>query len=266
MSQPTSAATGHNHAAPTPRSFAWSLLALALLPAAGGCRSSCEHVEAELRRRETELHETRDELERAQAINETLQRELCALRQTPSPPPTSLSGKAPVPSSHVVAPLGTIKDIALSRQTGGLDEDRLPGDEALQVVVEPRDYDGHALKVHGQLQVTALEILPEGVKKPLSTWEVSDDQLRRSWKTGLFGSGFYVVLPWQCPPSATKLRVIVRFTQADGRLFEADRDVTVRLLPIPKPALPAGPEVPLTHRAEKPKSPLVGAVQLGRPQ
>jgi hypothetical protein len=38
-------------------------------------------------------------------------------------------------------------------------------------------------------------------------------------------------LPWKTWPSFEKLRVVVQFASADGRLFEADRDVTIRLAP-----------------------------------
>jgi hypothetical protein len=168
----------------------------------------------------------------------------------------------------------TIKEIVLNRQTGGLDTDRCTGDDAVQVVVEPRDQDGHALKVPGTMLVSVQEILPEGLKRPLSTWEVSDEQLRRSWKTGLFGSGFYVTLPWKCPPSTEKLRVTVQFTLADSRLFEADKDVTVRLLPesqrqpVIAPPLPppSHEELPLPRRAEKPNISLSAGVHLLRPE
>ena len=68
-----------------------------------------------------------------------------------------------------------LRSLALGRQTGGLDEDGRPGDEALQVLVEPRDADGHTLKVPGTLVIRTLEITPEGIKKPLSAWEISGD-------------------------------------------------------------------------------------------
>ena len=44
--------------------------------------------------------------------------------------------------------------------------------EALLVVLEPRDYDDHVIKVPGALEVTAQEISPQGVKTVFSTWTV----------------------------------------------------------------------------------------------
>lgn len=247
-------------------------VALGLLP---GCRN-CEQVESELRRRETEVHELRDELDNVQAFNDALHRELAVLRQPaphqPAKPQAALPQAAPsVGIVETISVPNTIKEIVLNRQTGGLDTDRCTGDDALQVVVEPRDQDGHALKVPGTMLVSVQEILPEGIKRPLSTWEVSDEQLRRSWKTGLFGSGFYVTLPWKCPPSTEKLRVTVQFTLADSRLFEADKDITVRLPPESqrKPVIaPPAPheELPLPRRAEKPNLSLSAGVHLLRPE
>src|SRR5262249_32012155 len=103
--------------------------------------------------------------------------------------------------------------------------------EALQVVLEPRDPDGQAIKAPGRLTVTALQVSPEGLKIPLSTWEIAPDQLRRTWRNGLLSTGYYVVLPWKSWPTNPKLRVVAQFTLADGRIFEADKDVAIRLPP-----------------------------------
>ena len=272
--------------------FLFSLLA--------GCRSPCEHVESELRCRERELRELREEFDRTAGANDALQRELCELRKgrPPLPPaaePLPLPKAAPAPAA--AAPEGTptswrdagkpavleavtlpatVKDIVLGRGTGGLDEDRLPGDDALQVVVEPRDTDGHAIKVPGCLHVTVLEISPEGTKKPLSSWELSADELRRTWRNGLFSTGYYVTLPWKSCPDMEKLRVVVQFQLSDGRLFEADKDVTVRVPPpsVRKPCPPAPPGEPVLtpHLAEKRlqpisyQTPAPNGVRLLRPQ
>ncbi len=125
-----------------------------------------------------------------------------------------------------------IRSLVLGRQTGGVDDASGCGDQALQVIVEPRDADGSSIKVPGSLIVQVLEVSPEGVKRPLSTWEVSADQLSRSWRSGLLSTGYVLTFPWKMWPSTEKLRVTVQMRLADGRLFEADRDVTIRLPPL----------------------------------
>jgi hypothetical protein len=185
-----------------------------------GCHN-CDLVEAELRTRETELRETHAELAHAEAQNEALIRELRAVRQ----------GSAWATSPEQASQIYTLKQVVLGRGTGGYDDDDCPGDEALQVVLEPRDLDGHTIKAPGTLHVEALETSPEGIKTPLSSWDLSPDQLRRTWRSGLLSTGYAVVLPWKSWPSSERVRVIARFTLIDGRVFEADKDVTIRLTP-----------------------------------
>lgn len=199
-----------------------------------GCRN-CALVEAELRDKENELREVRAELHRAESINEAFMRE----RHSSQP---KASAKFPVEhfsSAHEVT------EVVLGRQTGGYDEDSVPGDEGLQVVLEPHDPDGHAVKVPGALQVIALEISRAGLKMPLPPWEIPPENLRRTWRSGLLSTGYFVQLPWKVCPKSTKLRVVARFTLDDGRVFEADKDVTIRLTKQPrKLASPAGEDTP----------------------
>jgi hypothetical protein len=188
---------------------------------AEGCRN-CDLVEAELRSREMELREVHADLSRAEAQNEALMRELASLRH----------GTAAKISPELASQTYTLKQITLGRGTGGVDEDDCPGDEALQVVVEPRDGDGHTIKAPGAVHVEALEVTPEGLKLPLSSWDLTPEQVRHTWRNGFLSTGYFIVLPWKTWPSSEKLRVIVRFTLVDGRVFEADKDIMVRPTPV----------------------------------
>jgi hypothetical protein len=209
---------------------------------AQGCRN-CDLVEAELRSRESELREVHADLSRAEAQNEALMRELASIRQ----------GTAAKISPELASQTYTLKQISLGRGTGGVDEDDCPGDEALQVVVEPRDGDGHTIKAPGAVHVDALEITPEGLKTPLSSWDLTPDQVRHTWRNGFLSTGYFIVLPWKSWPASDKLRVIVRFALVDGRVFEADKDVMVRPTPVarrktappPDPAEPGPTVVPI---------------------
>jgi hypothetical protein len=196
--------------------FAW----IAALLAAAGCRNNrSELVEAELRTRDRENRELRGELQQSTSMNEALENTLRA-QQCNQPISRPVSGFL----SHV-------KDIQLGRGTGGVDEDNTPGDKGLMVVLVPRDVDGSPIKAAGTLRVTALQISPEGIKSPLSTWDVSALKLRQSWKSGLFSTGYFVALPWQCLPTTEKLRIVATFNPLDGGTFEAEKDVTIKLLP-----------------------------------
>lgn len=220
---------------PAARAAVLFLLLLPLALALAGCRhTSRDRIEGELRSRENELRETREELDRAQAINDALERQIhgtCQAHAAKMPP-------------EVCATTAGVKEIALGRQTGGYDDDRCPGDEALQVVLEPRDADNHAIKAYGTLRVTALEITPQGIKRPLDSWEVCNNQLRQTWRSGLLSTGYFVILPWKNWPTTEKLRVVAQFVLQDGRVFEADKDVTVRLVARPPHVIEMGPQLP----------------------
>ena len=62
-----------------------------------------------------------------------------------------------------------LKRITLGRSTGGRDNDRFPGDEVLEVVVEPRDESDHVTKAPGCLQIYALEVSPSGERSRLAS-------------------------------------------------------------------------------------------------
>jgi hypothetical protein len=213
------------------------LIGLALLAASGaGCRSHSDLVEAELRSRDHDLRELRDEVHRLESYNDSLQREIHSLRHDP----------ASAPPPEAAAQHFSLKSVSLGRQTGGHHGDDCPGDDGLQVVLEPLDGDGHTIKAPGLLQVHALEVNPEGVKKMLSSWFVPPEKLRTTWRSGLLSTGYFVVLPWKLWPSTERLRVVAQFTLTDGRTFEADKDITVRLPPVAKrKQLPPTPEVPV---------------------
>ena len=119
----------------------------------------------------------------------------------------------------------------LGRATGGYDYDGIPGDEVLQVIVDPRDGDDHTIKAPGRLQIFALEMTPQGLKTPLCMWDIPPEPLRQSWKQGLLSTGYTLILPWKTLPVMENVRIIVRFTTPDQRVFEADKDIKVRLVP-----------------------------------
>jgi hypothetical protein len=201
-------------------------LALGSCLAAAGCHN-CDHVEAELRTRESELHEARAEVDRLEALNKALLHELGALRQ---------GGVCAVPP-ELAGPIYTIRQVCLGPATGGYDDDKYPGDEALRVVIEPRDNDGHTVKAPGSVHLDVLQFSPEGLKTPLGSWDFGDQDLRLRWHNGLLCTGYLLILPWKTWPTSGRLRVVARFRLADGRLFETDRDVRVHLVPpgFPRP-------------------------------
>ena len=198
----------------------------------GACRPFKRYdlLEAELRHRERELAETRTALEQARHLNEAYARQTPCSRSpgaaTASPATTSL----PIP----------IKQITLARGTGGIDEDGAPGDEALMIVIAPKDEDDVAVKVPGRAEVWLWEIAPSGQKEFLGSWDISPERLRPTWRQGWISSGYFVSLPWPRYPRQERVRVAVRFVTLDGRVFETDRDIRIKVVPTPILPPPVG--------------------------
>jgi hypothetical protein len=191
-----------------------------MLAASAGCRhTNQELLESELRTKEIQYRELLDEHEKAEHQAKALEREIEALRKG--------SKLSPEQASQTY----NLKRIVLGRLTGGQDADKKTGDDALLLIVEPRDGFDHVIKAPGRLTVWVLEISPQGVKKPFTTWDIPAVELARSWKSGLLSSGYVLTLPWKSYPTSENLRVVVRLVTPDGRTFEADKDIRIHLVP-----------------------------------
>jgi hypothetical protein len=197
-------------------------------------RQSQELLEADLRSQERHIQELKDELDRKEGVIHGLDYEVERLQQ-------SAAGVKPPPGEPQVP--GVIKDIALGRLTGGFQQNaKVRFDDAMQIILEPRDSDGSTIKAPGSVHVDLFEITPQGLKAPLSSWDITSRELRRMWDQPLIGgSGYRIVLPFKAIPTTEKLRVIVRFMTLDGKLFEAERDFSIKLpMGLPRPGLPIG--------------------------
>lgn len=215
-----------------------------------GCRGRSDLVEAELRSREREVRHLKSELYRLEALNHALDQGFSDGR--PLVPPGVVPPLVPGPLGTEPVPVGGVADLQIGRPTGGLDEDQIPGDEAVLVVLTPRDADQHAVKAIGTAQVSFFQTSPTGVKLPLGTVDFSAGQLRPTWRPGLLATGYHLRLPFAPLPSYDKVRIVARFTDATGHLFEAEKDISVRLSKMPPPAIAPGP-MPVTPNLPPPK-------------
>ncbi len=209
----------HSTSRPRHERSRWGRLVLlgGMVIAVVGCRPHKRYdlIESELRTRERELSAAQSELRNTRQLNDAYQ------RQT----------RGPVVGDEGGLPFQPLKELILGTGTGGADNDSQPGDEALQVVLVPRDEDNSAVKVPATVTILAYEVARSGTKTAIGRWDVSPDQLRKTWRSGLFATGYYVLLQWDQLPSTEKVRLVVRMQTLDGRTFEADKDITVRVLP-----------------------------------
>lgn len=212
-----------------------------------GCKSNKRYdlLEAELRTRDRELAEARHALDQARNINRAY--EHARGPAVPGAPVHATSNGSACP----------VREIALGRGTGGVDDDGCPGDEALMVVIVPTDEDRSAVKVMARATVAAWEVSPQGTKTPIGAWDVPADRLRPTWRSGLLATGYFVSLPWQTYPATNKVRVAVRLTTTDGRTFEADRDVTVQPVSQANPGVVPALPYPVAPGVPYPSTPVV---------
>lgn len=196
-------------------------------------RQEQDLVEAELRSQERHIQELKYEIEKKEGTIHSLDLEVEKLQQ-------SAAGKK---QPGEPPPPGVIKEITLGRLTGGYrNNPKSLYDDSLQFLVEPRDPDGHTIKMPGSMHIELFEITPAGLKVPLSSWDITHREVRRCWDQPLFGGPAYrILIPFKALPDSEKMRVVVRFTTLDGALFEAEKDFTIRLpLPGTAPVTPTG--------------------------
>ena len=198
-----------------------------------GCKPNKRYdlIEAELRTRERELADTRVALEQARNLNRAYAQQ-------------ALTAEAPPPNSPTYVP---VKEIVLGRGTGGVFGEGPSGDDALMVVVVPRDEDGAAVKVPARLEIAAWEITTAGLKNPIGNWALPAEKVRPTWRSGLISTGYFVLVPWQTFPTSDRVRIAVRLVTLDGRTFEADRDISVKIAQgsrVNPPGPHANPAVP----------------------
>jgi hypothetical protein len=216
--------TNHPAPGPIPRDqrlavlagwFSWIFFAI-LCPFLNGCQPSKRYdlIESELRTRERELSDTRSALEQSRNLNRAY-----AQQATGNSEPAHHSAPVYVP----------VKEIGLARGTGGVFGEGPTGDDGLMVVVVPRDEDGAAVKIPARVEIAAWEISAAGLKTPIGNWSVPPEKVRPTWRNGFVSTGYFIAVPWQSYPSSEKVRIAVRLTTLDGRAFEADKDINVRL-------------------------------------
>jgi hypothetical protein len=216
--------------------------ALMLLAAVAGCRSSSlELVEGELREKEKQLDDLKHESDRKDLQIQALEADIDRLQR-----------KAAKAAGEPMGSVVLVKKITLGRSTGGYDlEPKIPGDEALQVVLEPRDIDDQSVKAPGCVHIDLYEVNPQGLEFLISDWDLSAKEVRNKWDAPLIGGPAYrIILPWKSWPNYEDMRVVVMFTTPEGQRFQADKKFTIRMpadrvkpeqLHAPKPMQPPAP-------------------------
>jgi len=154
----------------------------------------------------------------------------------PSRPESMPSDKSGVPG-RIAVDTNSAKPIDQSvaaihlnaRRTGGMELDGQPGDDALSVLIEPRNAQGQFVARSAAISIVLLDPLQRGEEARFARWDFDRETTRRMLKPDGLDRGLYVRVPWpDVPPDVERLHLFVRYAADDGRVVEADREILVR--------------------------------------
>lgn len=235
-------------------------VAVLLLTALAGCKT-CDLVEAELRYESRRARQLERCLCQKQAEVETLKQQLSSVEKSAAPG----AGKE---TPETVYRRTAMSRVSLGMGTGGRDLDRDGENEAVQFTIVCHDYDGDAFKCPGKAELKLSSRGADGATAVVGEWTIEPDVLRQKWKSSVLGSGYQVIVPVEQVSDSKKWTMSVRFTTLDGREFQDERSVEMKVSPpmtveIPKSGPPASkPPLP----ADRPSTPVLPPAKVPEPK
>lgn len=118
--------------------------------------------------------------------------------------------------------------IRIGRHSSPVDTDGTGGEDAVRVLVQPLDAQGHTIKAAGSLLVELYDLAAPPEQNLLGRCEVSPQDLTQHWYS-TFGSDHYSVeCPLDRPPQHPELTVRVQFTDlVNGNAFAQQKVIAV---------------------------------------
>ena len=141
-----------------------------------------------------------------------------------------LGGGKGRPASTKKGPLDeVVTQITLNRKlTGGHNVDGHPGDEGVMVVVEPLNAAGDLVEVPGKIAIVVLDPAIDGEAARVARWDFESQEAANHIKRTPLGDGLHFDLRWpHSPPVHRVLNLYVRFTTADGRRLQVEKQIEV---------------------------------------
>jgi hypothetical protein len=150
------------------------------------------------------------------------------------------TGMTPPPRAREPVPFNPAGDsrrvasIAIDRiLTGGINSGDRTGDQALLVVVEPRDRSGRTVDAPAEISVVALDpaiVDSHGKVARVGRWDFTAAETAALFRRTDSSRAVHLAMAWPAdPPKHGKLHLFVRYTTADGRRMEADSPIEVAL-------------------------------------
>lgn len=112
--------------------------------------------------------------------------------------------------------------------TTGIDLDQHPGDDALRLLIEPRNALGQFIPQAGEVSVVLLDPAKTGDAARVARWDLDKQRVGEGLLEARPDRGIKLELPWpEKAPDNGKLKLFVRYTGATGETIETSSDVFV---------------------------------------
>lgn len=159
-------------------------------------------------------------------------------RETPGP--TSFGTRRVRPAAHFSEPPGPVERVALNHlMTGGHSFSGKPADDGLLVVFAARDAAGRPTQAAGEVSIVVIDPQISGEASRLARWDFPAPETAAHYRDGALTEAFHFELLWpNRPPEHRELKLFVRLTAPDGRRFEDNQTIHIRL-PGDEPSSPA---------------------------
>ena len=128
------------------------------------------------------------------------------------------------------ANLQEITEVVINRlATQGHDIDGLPGDEGLDLLIQPRSADGQVQLTTGQLTVSVIDPTQPAQRQRIGLWKFVESETELFFANNELGNyGILLHLPWdQQTPVNENLTVHVRFIPPSGQTFETTTQIQI---------------------------------------
>ena len=142
------------------------------------------------------------------------------------PPPSIPDLSPPGGGGPTSTGVGHVHEIRLNPvRTGGENFDGVPGDDGVTVLIEPRGPAGEILPQPGGVSVVVVDPAAPDDQARVARWDLTSQEVSERVHREGANRGIYLKLPWtQNRPESSKLHLFVRYTTADGRKLETNRE------------------------------------------
>lgn len=217
------------------------LALLALLPVGCAARGNMEMLESELRRQEQTQQELAEELKSARAELRVARSDADSLRtQLSQRGQTSLVSE----QAEVLYKAEAIRFNTML--TSGANRDGQPGDDGINILLQPVDSQGDLVKLAGAIEVDLLDLNRDAKSQRIGRWQFTAEEVREHWHRGFLSAGYLFQLDWQTVPVSNELTLHARLATPDGRTFSTTSQVKIDA------AGASGTHVAETSAADKP--------------